>query len=1644
MKREYYEISVWENQLIPEQIIEGVVVPSHYEEKKIAIIGSSEMDSAGRAYNPKLVRNINGTNIFTFSIQYMLPNEEVDLTEYLVGPQNRRVEEKKKGLVKNPLTDLLFAESKVKLFWQGKWYDLVVKEVVKDNKDKRNDYKCIDSYVNELSRTGYNITFDTELRNNIGTATELVEETLKGSEWTFDREGSDLLQEIVEESVYEVELIREVTAENDSKGGVEVISVGEKVLLYYSQVQELLGKGESGTDLIQFAYAEEFEQDFLSPLVLNSNCYSLTVTWSKTQNSLILQQDGQTIVELSLNSLPSIYYRAERLVRNQKSKLEPMLGRYVSVFKAVNNGNGYSTGDVIHGYEETVFTDPHMVENLIINSSNFSSSEGWSGANLVYLMYPQFTSGMGNLDSFSSKSYLRLEWGNYYYNKAITSSSHLLDKGLQVGQEYVVRIKAKDDDGNTPSNFYAFGGIVPSIQQYMDNGLYIQPSGGLSYATVTSLPMIDNWISYKVTITRSVPRSDLRKERVGLFFQVSSNLWVEEVEMYPLEYGEDENGNIVQLEPGKFDSLALNKTQYSYYNFTEQELVDEPSRLKYLWRKTQDWENTDIQSVYLEDFEKARTISESGSTRFNILQTIAETFEGWMKFEIEHEENGELVYDPTGAPKKTVRLVRDVGKDTGVDFIYGLDLQSISRTHQSNEISTKTIVPPNVNSFAKDGVASIDRAVENWPRVNYILNFDYYVAQGLIDAEELGRDLHDPVNGIGLEERLRRSSTNYDKENVVLSHRKMELLKTNTVLNTYDATIESIQTELQNLRNALVAIAGATSWSSAQSYISANATEDGIAGRVASVLKLENDLEHYLKAREDAETAQGLLEEIIGEKEVEVKEYLDEIKEVEEEFNRKYSRFIQEGVWQDSKYLSNSLYFLDAQKVALRSAKPEVSYNISVARLSMLEEFEGKEFEVGDIARVQDEEFLGTTVIEGIKTPIREKILISEASYSLDDPSKDTLSVQNYRSQFEDLFQRIVSNVQNLQFASGGYNAVAGAFGVGGGGGSGGNLFIDPRVLSNSFIASRAVIDEAFIDTAHIRDASIDNAKIGYAAIRSANIDDAAITRAKIQQAAINTALIDKGAVGTAQIADGSITDAKIVNLTANKIDAGELAVERLIIRDPVNPENSLIYAINNIDGALQSVRGDYLNGEIVTPRSITTDRIVVGAITGEEIAAETILANNISANAIEAAHLSANSVEASAIRAGAVTAEKISVTDLNALNATIAGWTIGEKAISSVSGSNSIYLYSAGSTSSYWMEAVGSSGSFIVDKQGKLTATGASIRGSLNADDITTGTLTGVTISGNTITGGNISGTTISGSTIISSGSGSGYDYYGGYYFSGDIILTGSRLDLDVEKYYYGESGSCTGGVSILDSGIMITQEVPGINETRSVNFHDTGIIHSIDGYSQAKFYIDTTYGVKISPALDCNSIQTNYLNIDGDLRIWGDIHGRNSTSLDITSYGNIDVRPASGKRMYVYGDLRPGGSQNLGGDSYRWDTVYLYNQPDVSSDTRHKEFIQSIPKELLERLSELEPKMYKQNDKWHFGYIAQDIERVLYKYAVSEVGFENAKELVEEFAVLSKDESYMSLLYGEIAVLREAQFINKIEELEKRIIQLEGGTSD
>ena len=358
------------------------------------------------------------------------------------------------------------------------------------------------------------------------------------------------------------------------------------------------------------------------------------------------------------------------------------------------------------------------------------------------------------------------------------------------------------------------------------------------------------------------------------------------------------------------------------------------------------------------------------------------------------------------------------------------------------------------------------------------------------------------------------------------------------------------------------------------------------------------------------------------------KEYID---------NFQFSKKIIPYIWQDTSYEDATALMEDAAEKLKDLSIPKKSYTADIRDLAYRSaEYSILEYDLGDTITLIDR-----------KTGIRDKQRITKITEYPGNSDKNTCDIANTRETFDEIQSRlkevasIIEAAKNLDGSING-NAV--------------DKVTTDQILGfkdgvESGIQNSGTISEINGEIAATK-AQIGTIENTYLKTTEAEIKFATIDLANIKNASIKTAMIDVGAINTAQIADASITDAKIVELTANKITAGTLSVERLEIR---GSNRSIVYALNNITGALQAQNVDTLNGEILTPRTITADKIVAQSITGNEIAAKTILANHIDvvdlfAQKIEAAdlHITGNStVDGSLITSG-INAEKITTGTLS------------------------------------------------------------------------------------------------------------------------------------------------------------------------------------------------------------------------------------------------------------------------------------------------------------------------------------------------------------------------------------------------------------
>ena len=390
--------------------------------------------------------------------------------------------------------------------------------------------------------------------------------------------------------------------------------------------------------------------------------------------------------------------------------------------------------------------------------------------------------------------------------------------------------------------------------------------------------------------------------------------------------------------------------------------------------------------------------------------------------------------------------------------------------------------------------------------------------------------------------------------------------------------------------------------------------------------------------------------------------------------NFQYSNKIRTYIWVDESYTSKQALKDDAEKKLADMSKPLVSYSADVIDLAKQKpEYNLLSFNVGDTIHLFDE-----------ATQIQDTQRIVKMTEYPQDPSKNTCELANMALTFEELRQKEqeAADIINAVVSPDGKIKVSDIL-----------HFDDGVAGSKSFTDLKNEVDDISLTVGKITTnyLKVEDAKILYATIESlnatnvnvtalstkyakfesavteelaantasikslntgkANIDFANVTVADIEQGFLKSLMVSQGLLADKVISpEVTVTDVLIgVHVYANDITAGTLSVERLEIR---GSENSIVYALNNITGALQAKSVDTLNGEILTERTVTADKIVANSITANEIASKTITANQIASGTITG----------NEIKAKAITAAKIDVVDLFAQDITATGSIRGAK----------------------------------------------------------------------------------------------------------------------------------------------------------------------------------------------------------------------------------------------------------------------------------------------------------------------------------------------------------------------------------------------
>lgn len=449
---------------------------------------------------------------------------------------------------------------------------------------------------------------------------------------------------------------------------------------------------------------------------------------------------------------------------------------------------------------------------------------------------------------------------------------------------------------------------------------------------------------------------------------------------------------------------------------------------------------------------KVRTLKGEKSNRFNLIQEVSKIFECYPVFNIEHTDNG-----ITKLPKE-IFYMTEKGMENKLGFRYEKNLSNINRTIESDKIVTKLYVNDVDSEISKTGLCTIKLAEDNPSKDSFIIDFSYYLKQGLLNEKTVEEDLYGIQSqnsqsiqkGIvpqGYLKQLGYYNTLYDEiSNQIINLQDVSYneLEANLTVN-----LEGIDTALQQIQkikkrmNQYIGLD--TDLSQNKAYQTQKIKYDEQYGILKQLIEdtyytngyngdnnnqnpiawFNSKLPNYTLLKEEWVDNHKYTKGILGQfnKEYlqiqmwkkEKASYLKQINEISSSFFKKYEPYLKEGTWSDSNFISDNAYYFGALDVAAQGAIPKVSYNITVVDLAALPEYEEDyTFNIADTTYIEDIGMFGVNRRTGL--PNRLKVIISEITYDIDDPSKNSIKVQDFTTQFEDLFQQVTAAVQSLTY----------------------------------------------------------------------------------------------------------------------------------------------------------------------------------------------------------------------------------------------------------------------------------------------------------------------------------------------------------------------------------------------------------------------------------------------------------------------------------------------------------------------------------------------------------------------------------------------------------------------------------------------------
>lgn len=947
--------------------------------RRVCEIGSANSKTSGQAYDVTFKTNINGTHELSFSIPRYSFDEDTGSNSL------------------NPLVELVVNKSYLELiFNEGLENEKVYFFVVNEREDRDEDdvisysYSCSDAYIEELSKTGYGLNFSNEVDGNgFGTIHELAEQVVKGTDWKYEKEKTGTLFEYTTDVKYNE--VQKRYDETNKLVPVHPVKFIPEVEQYCYELEIFRPIGEKYQRFYCYDTTEQVSNTTVRNILYNSKDFLDVSGWT------YYASDAQQSSTAPAGSLIADKVNNEYVLK-LKSFSSDQWSYLLNTTAAANN-------TILKAQTPYLFNYNIFKEN--------ESSEDYSIVKLrIYDRNPYQFAGSNIEPIYESKgepgkSWVKSgEYGCFKLSQSVTNPYFVFALG-NLGQDQVIKFK----------DFSIFE--VKGHTEEETLALYSVCADGKVFKTLTDQYQTpakpDNFQVFTQKETKYFTRDNYYYEKIdGIWEEKSSqggSLVDEEDDKVTYYEFKDvnnkenfvlKNGEMVAHVPLKIissdnfpteniDTSLIYSIKGKYYQYYHLERESDGAV----------GDNWDYALLGSGANDKRRTLSIEKSNRYNILQELCNLFKVWIVFEVKRGENDKL--------EKSFYFKENCIKENFSGFHKGVNLFSFSRNMISDEIVTKMYVEDQENSYTKDGFVTIRRTSRNLNpmRENYIYNFSYYKNNKLLNESLIDTDLKNLIEYVG--------NCN------------------NTILDLTDKN-SSLAIDISTLNSTLKSLSTCIS-SATERETSRQADYDNYKGNMSTedLEAIKRDLDRYAKIKIQYEKQKAEIEnKLNGINGIQVQynanQDLITLNQTNKEkaikdFETKYSQYIKEGVWSDSSYVDNDTYYIDAEKVSKTSSIPKTEWSITVLDGSISEELQDYQFEVGDQTILVDNDFFG--VENDAENNYTFQVLISEIEEKLDNPVENRITVRNYLTSFEDLYERVSAATQTLELNEQTYNKAA-------------------------------------------------------------------------------------------------------------------------------------------------------------------------------------------------------------------------------------------------------------------------------------------------------------------------------------------------------------------------------------------------------------------------------------------------------------------------------------------------------------------------------------------------------------------------------------------------------------------------------------------